>query len=627
MHTRKSPITRTKSGCNTCRRRKVKCDERKPGPCQNCDRLGVHCTGYGVPLVFRDDTESVGRRVEGIEARKWAAIRAGNGSAASSPLTRTRDDDGQFVALGLSTSPPSDHQSLRVEPFTPPATQGSSPDAPRTHYTIEQFSTPGTTPSTHNLLSDPSFPDSHERQPGTVDDAWLSHNFPSQLPPVFREVWEGVGHANTPFKYALLSLRWVEHEQIVGNRDGRSQRIEYYSLSLQAMAQSQDRPESMHISQVCVVLATLSLFLRIETKIGTFKGGFTHFMQADSLVAQHITELAAWELGKRLLCAWVPFRCWYSSQCSMWGEGSTIFPLGTREPLLRILRESSIRNQELLPLLCESQEVNHRVMLSRLVGINSSWPSYNSWRRDLASIGKGGAPDEGLYQSRSEQSFLDQMSQLRRELDNWHDSLPLEALPIWTTTSHSQEELRGKPKALRFAPLRFHSHAAAMTYMRYAAAQSLCSQENINACTGSDLSQPAYNDPWTTVLLQILAGIDAKAYARDDQSQLGVCFVLGLLALQSLDPGVIEALDVLMDRLEGQANSTGSTNPPWLLRSTFARIREERKRGRVILHIYTDFDGTEEWETVYSHGAQFKAMLMGRSIATGEPFHDIVNWH
>ncbi|KAL3470370.1 fungal-specific transcription factor domain-containing protein [Aspergillus californicus] len=37
---------RSRSGCNTCRARKVKCDERANG-CSNCERLRLQCSGYG----------------------------------------------------------------------------------------------------------------------------------------------------------------------------------------------------------------------------------------------------------------------------------------------------------------------------------------------------------------------------------------------------------------------------------------------------------------------------------------------------------------------------------------------------------------------------------------------------
>ncbi|KAI1259456.1 hypothetical protein F5Y18DRAFT_297537 [Xylariaceae sp. FL1019] len=41
------PKIRSKAGCNTCRIRKVKCDERFPA-CNRCDSTGRRCDGYGI---------------------------------------------------------------------------------------------------------------------------------------------------------------------------------------------------------------------------------------------------------------------------------------------------------------------------------------------------------------------------------------------------------------------------------------------------------------------------------------------------------------------------------------------------------------------------------------------------
>ncbi|KAL2203967.1 hypothetical protein CC79DRAFT_1400224 [Sarocladium strictum] len=56
---------RTFTGCWTCRKRKVKCDETKP-VCRPCQRLKLSCSGYGPKLVWVDDEgqmpRSSGRR-------------------------------------------------------------------------------------------------------------------------------------------------------------------------------------------------------------------------------------------------------------------------------------------------------------------------------------------------------------------------------------------------------------------------------------------------------------------------------------------------------------------------------------------------------------------------------------
>ncbi|KAB8303416.1 hypothetical protein EYC80_004843 [Monilinia laxa] len=44
---------RTKTGCLTCRKRRIKCGEEKP-KCQNCSKSKRHCEGYNQRVVFKD---------------------------------------------------------------------------------------------------------------------------------------------------------------------------------------------------------------------------------------------------------------------------------------------------------------------------------------------------------------------------------------------------------------------------------------------------------------------------------------------------------------------------------------------------------------------------------------------
>ncbi|KAF5015100.1 hypothetical protein F66182_13682, partial [Fusarium sp. NRRL 66182] len=53
--------SRSRTGCWTCRSRKVKCDERRPS-CGQCARLGHRCD-YSPRLTFRDDTSRVVERM------------------------------------------------------------------------------------------------------------------------------------------------------------------------------------------------------------------------------------------------------------------------------------------------------------------------------------------------------------------------------------------------------------------------------------------------------------------------------------------------------------------------------------------------------------------------------------
>ena len=48
----KAPITRARTGCFTCRRRKKKCDERKPS-CANCQKSALICEGYPAEVYWQ----------------------------------------------------------------------------------------------------------------------------------------------------------------------------------------------------------------------------------------------------------------------------------------------------------------------------------------------------------------------------------------------------------------------------------------------------------------------------------------------------------------------------------------------------------------------------------------------
>ena len=50
--TRKKKITRTRTGCQTCRDRKVKCGEEKPS-CLKCQRTNLVCPGYAPATIFK----------------------------------------------------------------------------------------------------------------------------------------------------------------------------------------------------------------------------------------------------------------------------------------------------------------------------------------------------------------------------------------------------------------------------------------------------------------------------------------------------------------------------------------------------------------------------------------------
>lgn len=93
---------RGKTGCLTCRTRRIKCDERKPG-CERCENANFECAGYAEKrgLEFRKPSQ-ISRTVE---------VNIHSASPVSTALHREcvqpniRDDGLPLVALPVNPHP------------------------------------------------------------------------------------------------------------------------------------------------------------------------------------------------------------------------------------------------------------------------------------------------------------------------------------------------------------------------------------------------------------------------------------------------------------------------------------------------------------------------------------------
>ncbi|KAF4551715.1 Fungal specific transcription factor domain-containing protein 26 [Elsinoe fawcettii] len=139
--------TKSRTGCQACKDKRLKCDEKKP-TCDNCKRRNVPCPGYKTNFQFRDLTVSLhqhGGSKLGAQPKKQKPLQQDAPQGQTSPTS-----DGQ--AQVLPTAPTSDHSA------SPRDAQDSASGKP-----ASTFSTPtnGTQGSSRHQSASLSPPRSH----------------------------------------------------------------------------------------------------------------------------------------------------------------------------------------------------------------------------------------------------------------------------------------------------------------------------------------------------------------------------------------------------------------------------------------------------------------------------------
>ncbi|KAH8895593.1 hypothetical protein GQ53DRAFT_715311 [Thozetella sp. PMI_491] len=105
--------SRDRTGCVTCRARRLKCDEGKPG-CNHCARLNLPCGGYGRRIVFKDQTDLFTQRIlsnertppkgqgsRGVGAAVWRVTPSYHATQALQPPSCTKKQSHHAATLTL----------------------------------------------------------------------------------------------------------------------------------------------------------------------------------------------------------------------------------------------------------------------------------------------------------------------------------------------------------------------------------------------------------------------------------------------------------------------------------------------------------------------------------------------
>ncbi|KAG9255208.1 uncharacterized protein F5Z01DRAFT_635496 [Emericellopsis atlantica] len=251
-------------GCQSCRKRRIKCDKVKP-ECSQCVRIGKKCSGYRdqLSLMFRDESAKVMQKAhaqwgvgeEGVEAGTATAY---DDDAASSSKSPTPSFGGDIVQLSPVQTLPS-----------PPASQaGSMPSGVRDLAKVQAPILPTSEEQGFQFYVN-RYLVGHPDEPRNLDelrsDTWL-------WDPALKDVSAALGLAS------LSNLRG-DHEMMVSAR-------KQYGKALRmagSMLMSKD-PSSVDVTaRLVVLLAMYELVKGTELTTGTV---YAHVAGGAALIRQ-----------------------------------------------------------------------------------------------------------------------------------------------------------------------------------------------------------------------------------------------------------------------------------------------------------------------------------------------------
>ncbi|KAJ9136658.1 hypothetical protein NKR23_g9787 [Pleurostoma richardsiae] len=546
---KKTSITRSRTGCYTCRSRRKKCDEAKP-VCQNCLYSGVPCEVYNGPrLFFLDTTEAVAKRAERIESKRWAAIHqreAATGGKERQSRARnhqTRSASSHTPSVGTEVTPPESQSLLSlagagwdspsdlladVVPFSPGV---RSSDAHR-----QSRGTDADNVNAHVYDIDVRVWNDAVSLPGTYSDGqareehqYLSH-FHSQLcassftpslvqaarsisvVPGLRDALLALAASDLANNYGFLNRHRDDHTSPLLDRGHYSRAVGYYAKAIRTLA---DASFTSVIDQADWLAAILFCAV-FELATGSPRGYIMHLEGANTLALDHHSIISQSTHGKSILSAWSRLR---ASQEQYWLPFRPLeeerLSVRSRTSYSLALAYCTAPSDEIRIIFAHAGAIRHRIIMQSIMPnevATAQWYKHN--------FGKSYTVDLQLTDRASVLDNDHLLHLLRREklkLAKWHSRLDRTELPIDLFTALPTDlksyDLLSDPS---HRPITFLSLRSACQYICYALTQLVCDEDSLDSGQdGSDRGSERIGlegtpSHWAHVILRTLWGLDLR---------------------------------------------------------------------------------------------------------------------
>jgi hypothetical protein len=381
------------------------------------------------------------------------------------------------------------------------------------------------------------------------------------------------------------------------------------------------------------VLATLLLFVLIESRLGSFRGAAFHHHGIEHLLSSNHGICDRHKAGRGLIRVWIALRA-QNWSCRI---PFTLFDF--QRSLLEIgvdvdwtFESPETRAEAVIVNMLQSWRLSLMILFERYAG-----------RGDMESISSRCCRDVYKRMQRSamtpvwtpkvpipDENYDSLLGDQHRKLDEWHAALPQSHLPIesfkyrsdaWQLSQFNHSNVSG-------SCLQFQSHEAAMNYAYYVVARIFQSDEALDEflsmapLTDSPRRRDSKINHWLLILLRIVAGLDIMTYARRNFYAVGLLDVVKMCYLRL--PQCNTILCGLADHLVEEFTNHCITYDGSVLISNFKHelqeIEEQRAQARDLFYIMPRFSPDAKMQPDYSHASLASTMAYGRDRATGKLF-------
>ncbi|KAF2637814.1 hypothetical protein P280DRAFT_471981, partial [Massarina eburnea CBS 473.64] len=579
---KKTNIVRTRTGCKECRRRRKKCDEKKPS-CATCMKLGRRCEPVYPNLVFHTSTPGGQQKHTGHD------LSIPPESASQRPACQTS------------------HYSTQSSAESTLSPQGrNNNDQPESY--IEQ---PDSLDGEHNLVSPRLFPGVLQHRNTTEPIRFYINVWRHQCLPALHLAFHPLESNNSSprlIKDIIIALsacrlsRALPQKKIcnalgipglVLRPDTGHEALshQHYGKVMRKIANWSS--EDFNVNPTFSV-AILVLFCYLESSMGNFREFRVHSDGIKRMI-QSFPQSAIVK-GADPLAAWVEVEIqnwWRRVYFSTPEFHRTHDSLQLHTHLETVLNTADHRRATILLLLCES----HRLSTMAVV---SCWedPEHTS----LTEYAK-------LLEAQS------------TKLEDWLFRLPSFELP--TSGDVEQEHTAYTDTGLRIQPLCFRSHISAMNFAYYITARAMQCYGPLELLQGADLNS-AYEEveSWILVILQIAAGIDWAECVRLNIYTLGFANLLLACVLRSHSLAIgLWIQNWLEERLKGDEPEEGNF-PVSQIMGALRLVNAERRDGRDVFALFQTVDDEGGCGKLGSYCSQRLVMLQvyGRCRVTGRKY-------